>query len=61
MVGVLVDDAALVLETAPRIARFEGEGSLDVGVAGLYPPGSECALEVRAFFSDEQGNVGKTR
>jgi PhzF family phenazine biosynthesis protein len=56
-IGVLVDEAALVLETAPRIARFEGEGSFDVGVAGLYPIGSECALEVRAFFSDEQGNI----
>ncbi len=22
----------------------------DIGVAGPYPPGSECALEVRAFF-----------
>jgi PhzF family phenazine biosynthesis protein len=56
-IGVLVDEAALVLETSPRIARFEGEGSFDVGVAGLYPIGSECALEVRAFFSDEQGNI----
>jgi PhzF family phenazine biosynthesis protein len=56
-IGVLVDEAALVLETAPRIARFEGEGSFDVGVAGLYPIGSECALEVRAFFSDEQGTI----
>jgi PhzF family phenazine biosynthesis protein len=55
--GVLVDDATLVLETAPRIARFDGEGSFDVGVAGLYPAGSECALEVRAFFSDEHGNI----
>jgi PhzF family phenazine biosynthesis protein len=56
-IGVLVDEAALVLETAPRIARFEGEGSFDVGVAGLYPIGSESALEVRAFFSDEQGTI----
>ena len=55
--GVLVDDAALVLETSPQIARFEGEGSFDVGVAGLYPAESECALEVRAFFSDEHGNI----
>ena len=56
-IGVLVDDAALVLETAPRIARFDGEGSLDIGIAGPYPPGSECALEVRAFFSDEHGDI----
>jgi PhzF family phenazine biosynthesis protein len=56
-IGVLVDEAALVLETSPRIARFEGEGSFDVGVAGLYPIGAECALEVRAFFSDEHGNI----
>jgi PhzF family phenazine biosynthesis protein len=56
-IGVLVDEAALVLETSPRIARFEGEGSFDAGVAGLYPIGSESALEVRAFFSDEQGTI----
>ncbi len=56
-VAVLVDDADLVLATEPRVSRFTGEGSLDIGLVGPYPSGSECALEVRAFFSDEKGAI----
>jgi PhzF family phenazine biosynthesis protein len=43
-IAVLLDSADAVLALRPS------EGSLDVGVAGAYPPGSECAFEVRAFF-----------
>ena len=56
-VAVLLDDADLVLATEPRVSRFTGDGSLDIGLVGPYPAGSECALEVRAFFSDENGAI----
>jgi PhzF family phenazine biosynthesis protein len=43
-IAVLMDSAEAVLAAEP------GDGDLDLGLAGPYPPGSECALEVRAFF-----------
>jgi PhzF family phenazine biosynthesis protein len=43
-IAILLDNAQAVLDLRP------GDGDLDVGVAGPYPPGSECAFEVRAFF-----------
>ncbi len=45
-VGVLLGSAAEVLAVEPDWAVF---GDLDVGVVGAYPPGSEAAVEVRAF------------
>ncbi len=42
-VAVLLDSADAVLALRP------GTVSMDIGVAGLYPPGSPEALEVRAF------------
>ena len=42
-VAVLLDSAEAVLAIQP------GTVSMDIGVAGLYPPGSPEALEVRAF------------
>lgn len=30
---------------------------LDVGVVGLHPSGGEVDIEVRAFFSNDRGNV----
>jgi PhzF family phenazine biosynthesis protein len=54
-VAVLLRDAERVLSLEPDCSRWAGEGSLDVGIVGPYPPGSECAWEVRAVFSDEQG------
>jgi PhzF family phenazine biosynthesis protein len=56
-VGVLLGDAATVLAINPDFSRHTGPGSLDIGLAGPYPPGSECAFEVRAVFSDEQGGM----
>jgi PhzF family phenazine biosynthesis protein len=56
-VGVLLPDADAVLAMEPDFARFSGTGSLDIGVVGAYPPGSECAFEVRALFSDERGSM----
>jgi PhzF family phenazine biosynthesis protein len=54
-VAVLLKDADAVLAVEPDFTRWSGEGSLDVGLVGPYPPGAECAWEVRAVFSDEQG------
>src|SRR5436190_17868543 len=45
-VAVLLRDAAAVLALDPDFARFDG---LDIGVAGLHPPGGDAHLEVRAF------------
>ena len=42
-VAVLLESAEAVLAIQP------GTVSMDIGVAGLYPPGSPEALEVRAF------------
>jgi PhzF family phenazine biosynthesis protein len=45
-IAALLDDAAAVLALAPDFAAMRG---LKVGVVGPYPPGGECAFEVRAF------------
>ncbi len=50
-VGVLLDSAEAVLDLRP------GAVDLDVGVAGLHPPGSPELLEVRAFFPVDGGTV----
>jgi PhzF family phenazine biosynthesis protein len=46
--GLLLRDAARVLALRSELALLRG---LDVGVVGAHPPGSECAFEVRAFFT----------
>lgn len=56
-VGVLLDDAATVLKLEADFTRYSGGGSLDVGLVGPHPVGSECAFEVRALFSDERGGM----
>jgi len=43
-VAVLLGSADAVVALRPPSVE------LDLGVAGAYPPGSECAIEVRAFF-----------
>jgi PhzF family phenazine biosynthesis protein len=54
-IAVLLRDAEAVLALEPDFTRYSGEESLNIGIVGPYPPGSECAWEVRAVFSDEQG------
>jgi PhzF family phenazine biosynthesis protein len=54
-VAVLLKDANAVLAVEPDFGRWTGEGSLDIGIVGPYPPGSECAWEVHAVFSDDAG------
>jgi PhzF family phenazine biosynthesis protein len=46
-IAVLLDSADAVLALRP------GAMDMDIGVAGPYPVGSECAFEVRAFFPVE--------
>jgi PhzF family phenazine biosynthesis protein len=42
---------AIMMKSAQAVLAVDpGDGDLDVGLAGPYPPGSECAFEVRAFF-----------
>jgi PhzF family phenazine biosynthesis protein len=43
-IAILLGSAQAVLDVRPV------DGDLDLGLAGPYPPGSECAFEVRAFF-----------
>jgi len=43
-IAILLGSAEAVLDVRP------GDGNLDLGLAGPYPPRSECAFEVRAFF-----------
>ncbi|HEX6373330.1 MAG TPA: PhzF family phenazine biosynthesis protein [Longimicrobium sp.] len=54
-VAVLLKDAEAVLALEPDFTRHSGDESLNIGIVGPCPPGSECAWEVRAVFSDEQG------
>jgi PhzF family phenazine biosynthesis protein len=51
--GVLLRDADAVLALEPDLTSRPGEWS--IGVAGLYPDGTDAALEVRAFFNDGGG------
>ncbi len=43
-IAVLLESAARVLKLQPRQLDF------DLGVVGFHPPGSQAAIEVRAFF-----------
>jgi PhzF family phenazine biosynthesis protein len=45
-VGVLLDSAEEVLAIRPDWSAAAG---MDIGVVGVYPEGSECAVEIRAF------------
>ena len=51
-VAVMLRDANAVLALKP--AFVEG---LDIGVVGMYPPGSPSAYEVRAFFAKDGSTV----
>lgn len=56
-VGLVLESAEAVLSIKPDISRYSGNGQLDIGLIGPYPEGSECAFEVRAIFSDDQGQL----
>jgi PhzF family phenazine biosynthesis protein len=49
---------ALLLHGADAVLALRpGYVDMDIGVAGLYPPGSEAAAEVRAFFPKDGTTV----
>jgi PhzF family phenazine biosynthesis protein len=48
-VAVLLGSAQAVLDLRPAI----GPGT-ELGIVGPYPAGSECAIEVRAFFTQDE-------
>lgn len=54
-VGLLLDRAEAVLAVDADLARYQGEGTADIGLVGFYPSGADVAYEVRAIFSDERG------
>jgi PhzF family phenazine biosynthesis protein len=53
-VAVRLASAEAVLAVRPR---DDGGDHLDLGIVGPYPAVSECAYELRAIFSDGQGNL----
>ncbi|HSM65176.1 MAG TPA: PhzF family phenazine biosynthesis protein [Ilumatobacteraceae bacterium] len=52
--GLLLESADAVL-SVPRPTGTRP--TFDVGLVGLFPPGSEFAVEVRAFFADGSGAI----
>ena len=51
---------AVILESVEAVLALKPSGSgehIDIGVVGLYPPGSECVYEVRAIFNNERGDI----
>lgn len=52
--GILLESADAVLSLTPPTGILPG---FDVGVVGPHPPGSDFAVEVRAFFVEATGAV----
>lgn len=52
--GILLDSADAVLDVDVPTESVPG---FDVGLVGVRRPGSECAVEVRAFFADRTGSI----
>jgi PhzF family phenazine biosynthesis protein len=55
--GVLVQSAEAVLAVDAAVPAGWDGGAINVGLAGPYPVGSECAVEVRALFNDDRGRL----
>lgn len=56
-IGVLLGSAEEVLAVEADASRWKGDHTLDVGIVGPYPEGSECAFEVRALFTADEGGM----
>jgi PhzF family phenazine biosynthesis protein len=56
-VGVLLRDAKTVLGLRPDLSRRAGDGPVDIGVAGFHDEGRGALYEVRAFFSNQRGEL----
>jgi PhzF family phenazine biosynthesis protein len=73
LLGISVDDVvdsqwvdngpgwlALMLPSAEAVLALQPAArgrDVSIGVVGMYPPGSECAYEVRAIFSNDRGDL----
>ena len=55
--ALMLEDAESVLAVEGDVARDPGSGSLEIGLVGFHPPGSETAYEIRALFSDASGGL----
>lgn len=51
-IGVLLADAATVLDTEPDFAAIRALGGVEVGIIGPHPDGGPVDYEVRAFCPD---------
>jgi predicted PhzF superfamily epimerase YddE/YHI9 len=49
--------AEAVLAVTPAPPPGHDGPRVDIGVVGPYPGGAECAFEVRAFFSNDRGEL----
>jgi len=56
-VGILLEDRDAVLALTCDIGRYGGKDGLDIGVVAPHPAGTGVDFEVRAFFSDDKGNL----
>jgi PhzF family phenazine biosynthesis protein len=56
-VGILLEDSDSVLALEPDIGRYSGSEPLDIGVVAPHQAGSDVDFEVRAFFSDDKGQL----
>ena len=56
-VGVLLEDHERVLSLNPDIGRYDGEDQIDIGVVGPHRGSNDVDFEVRAFFSDDKGQL----
>ena len=52
--GILLHSAEQVLNLEPK---SNPEDHFDIGVIGMYPEGSECQLELRALFNNQNGSL----
>jgi PhzF family phenazine biosynthesis protein len=55
-VAVMLGSAEAVLAVSPALPTADGD-RVDIGIVGPYPPGSPCACEVRAIFSNDRGEL----
>jgi PhzF family phenazine biosynthesis protein len=56
-VAVMLASAAAVLAVTPTLPPGVPAHRVDIGLVGPCPPGSECAYEVRAIFSNDRGQL----
>lgn len=55
-VGIMLESVDSVLALRPDF-RVSDRDPIDIGVVGVHPEGSPVAYEVRAFFSDQNGEM----